>query len=183
MMHSKDVTLMPVHPDERLAFRDQLKSAFTEAVVKEFGSQHGKPIPTNEDIWSTFQVKDTAIYHIFADGKPVGGAVLLLDKKRQHHSLEWFFIDSDHHNQGLGVAAWQAIEAAYPATKIWRTATPYFEKRNIHFYLNKCGFKIVEFYNRYHPDTTFPTDLSNYGPTDLYEYEFFMFEKVMDRSE
>lgn len=30
--------------------------------------------------------------------------------------------------------------------------TPYFDKRNIHFYVNRCGFQIVEFFHPYHPD-------------------------------
>jgi hypothetical protein len=28
--------------------------------------------------------------------------------------------------------------------------------RNIHFYLNKCGFRIVEFFNERHPDPSHP---------------------------
>ena len=32
----------------------------------------------------------------------------------------------------------------------------YFEVRNIHFYVNKCGFHIVEFFNEHHPDTSHP---------------------------
>ena len=32
------------------------------------------------------------------------------------------------------------------------TCESYFETRNIHFYVNKCGFHIVEFYNQKHPD-------------------------------
>ena len=43
----------------------------------------------------------------------------------------------------MGYRAWQAIEQAYPATRVWVTHTPYFEKRNIHFYVNKCDFKIA----------------------------------------
>lgn len=35
--------------------------------------------------------------------------------------------------------------------KIWETLTPYFETRNIHFYVNRCGFHIVEFFNERHP--------------------------------
>jgi len=42
-----------------------------------------------------------------------------------------------------GYRAWQAIEQAYPATRVWVTHTPYFEKRCIHFYVNKCDFKIA----------------------------------------
>ncbi len=54
-----------------------------------------------------------------------------------------------------------------------RLITPYFEKRNIHFYINKCGFKIVEFFNKAHHDPTRP--LTNKS----YHDEYFIFEKVM----
>lgn len=33
----------------------------------------------------------------------------------------------------------------YPNTKIWKTCTPYFDKRNIHFYVNKRKFHIVKY--------------------------------------
>jgi len=48
---------------------------------------------------------------------------------------------------------------------VWETCTPYFEERNIHFYVNKCGFHIVEFFNRKHPD---PHD-SETGEEEAYE--------------
>ncbi|SJN58014.1 GNAT family N-acetyltransferase [Vibrio ruber] len=179
MMQEKHVTLMPVQQEDRLEFKQKLKTAFTDAVIKEFGQYHGKPIPSDKDIESSFDAENMVLYHILSNDNPVGGAVLQINEETQHHELEWFFIDSDNHNQGLGLAAWQAIEAAYPATKVWQTGTPYFEKRNVHFYLNKCGFHITEFYNRYHPDTHFPADLRDYNLTDLYEYEYFIFEKVM----
>ena len=40
----------------------------------------------------------------------------------------------------------------HPEVTVWETVTPYFEKRNIHFYVNRCGFHIVEFYNGHHRD-------------------------------
>ena len=58
----------------------------------------------------------------------------------------------------------------YPQIKVWETVTPYFEKRNIHFYVNRCGFKIVEFYNEHHKDPH-----STDGGLD----EMFRFEKIM----
>ena len=68
----------------------------------------------------------------------------------------------------------QAIEEKYPETKVWETHTPYFEKRNIHFYVNKCGFKIVEYLNQYHMGSHASEDKELPGGED-----FFRFEKVM----
>ena len=60
----------------------------------------------------------------------------------------------------------------FPDTVVWETVTPYFEKRNVHFYVNKCGFAAVEFFNRFHhmPQGREPVPGSD---------EFFRFEKRM----
>ena len=42
--------------------------------------------------------------------------------------------------------------------------------KNIHFYVNKCGFKITEFFNEYHPE---PED------SDMGGVPFFVFNKEM----
>ena len=55
----------------------------------------------------------------------------------------------DCEGKGVGQAAWKEIERIHSNIKVWETVTPYFEKRNIHFYVNKLGFHIIEFYNQY----------------------------------
>ena len=65
----------------------------------------------------------------------------------------------------------QAIERLYPDVRVWETCTPYFEKRNIHFYVNRCGFHITEFFHSRHRDPNCPED----------DDEMFRFEKVMFR--
>ena len=71
--------------------------------------------------------------------------------------------------------AWMSIEDKHPKTKTWETLTPYFEKRNIHFYVNKCGFKIVEYFSKYHPDSNQKSDYN----FDEQDDEMFKFEKQM----
>ena len=105
-----------------------------------------------------------------------GGAVLAIDEKTRCNVLELFFISPEHHSRGIGHAAWLAIEAAYPDTRVWRTITPYFEERNIHFYVNKCGFRIVEFFNPHHIDPDLPHDDTHQPGTEKY----FLFEKIME---
>ena len=51
---------------------------------------------------------------------------------------------------------WSQIEKLHPEVKIWETITSCFEQRNIHFYVNRCGFHIVEFFNKFHPDPNEP---------------------------
>ncbi len=54
------------------------------------------------------------------------------------------FIDSLMQNKGIGCEIWGAIERRYPDTKKWIAETPGFSKRNHNFYINKCGFYLVE---------------------------------------
>ena len=74
-------------------------------------------------------------------------------------------------------AAWCAVEKLHPEVKVWETVTPYFEKRNIHFYVNRCGFHIVEFFNSHHPDPNDP-DVSE-QMNEQFPEGMFRFEKVM----
>lgn len=114
-------------------------------------------------------------YRIMLDERYVGGIVLKIDNQTKRNHLELLFVLPSEHSKGIGYGAWQAVEALHPETKIWETCTPYFEKRNIHFYVNKCGFHIVEFYNEFNIDSDCPEgDSSDEGPDEM-----FRFIKVM----
>ena len=70
------------------------------------------------------------------------------------------------------------IEAHYPETEVRETHTPYFERRNIHFSLNKCHFRIVEFFSEFHREEHDLTEEFK----DVNTSGFFRFEKIMDHS-
>ena len=98
----------------------------------------------------------------------------LLPSTRRLRSIRCIFcLSARIASRGIGQTVWRMIEEKYPETKVWETHTPYFEKRNIHFYVNKCGFHIVEFYNPHHPE---PREETCDTPGGEY---FFRFEKVM----
>ena len=69
----------------------------------------------------------------------------------------------------MGQVAWKEVERLHPNVKVWETVTPYFEKRNIHFYVNKLGFHIVEFYNEFNKDINIPEKLDG----------MFRFQKII----
>jgi GNAT superfamily N-acetyltransferase len=115
-------------------------------------------------------------WRIIKDGEKVGGAVVKVDGERGE--LELLFTSPNAHGRGIGYAAWCEIEKAYPQVKVWGLVTPYFEKRNIHFYVNRCGFHIVEFFNSYHPDPNDP-DSSRGEKDDQLQDGMFRFEKRM----
>ncbi len=51
--------------------------------------------------------------------------------------LDLLFVSPEAHSKGIGYAAWCAIEKMHPEVTVWETVTPYFEKRNIHFYVKR----------------------------------------------
>ena len=171
------IELEPVDSGELPAFTRKLQDAFSIALKDEFGITD--PIPSEAEVQSAYHAQGAVTCHIVADGKRVGGAILAINENTQHNSLELFFISPQQHGRGLGLAAWQAIEARYPDTRVWETVTPYFEKRNIHFYVNKCGFHIVEFFNKRHVDPHLPGPETSSGEPVPGMDCFFRFEKVM----
>ena len=116
-------------------------------------------------------------YQAIVDGKVLSGTIITVDNKTHHNHLDLLFVKVGCQGNGVGQAFWKAIENLHPETKVWETCTPYFEKRNIHFYVNKCGFHIVEFYNPLHRDPNMPEVVGGM-PVDVGDY-FFRFEKRM----
>lgn len=172
-MKENIVTLELAKEEEFEQFKQDLQESFGVAVVEKFGSLDGGPIPSDEEIEESFKAPGSTIYHILSNGIRVGGVVVCINEETQHNALDLLFITKGKEGKGIGYEAWKMIEEKYPKTKVWETHTPYFEKRNIHFYVNKCGFKIVEYLSdKYHH----PHDEGEELPGGE---DFFRFEKVM----
>ncbi len=69
-----------------------------------------------------------------------------------------------------GRRIWSAIEQAYPEVCVWETCTPWFDKRNIHFYINVCGFAAVEFFCARHPDPHMPDVSGGNGEDAMFRF-------------
>ena len=176
------ITLAPVTQEELPKFKEELQEAFMKGLKDSFLEAEDPtemgPIPSEEDMQHSLTEKDAVIHHILLNGEKIGGVVLKINAETQHNEVDFFYTKASEHGQGIGAKAWQAIEAAYPDTKVWELYTPYFEKRNIHFYVNKCGFQIDEFWCEYYKPESVDMDNkeqnSDEGPDEM-----FRFIKVM----
>ena len=149
------ITLTPLTDDDREQFILDNQRAFRYGAMEEFGLRDDPCEATGEIISRETIlrcIQSGAAYRIREDGRIVGGLVLQINESTQHNHLDLLFVHPDVHSRGIGFAAWKEVERLYPDTRVWETCTPSFETRNIHFYVNKCGFHIVEFFNRFHPD-------------------------------
>lgn len=149
------VKLIPLKPEDREQFIIDNQWAFKYGAQQEFGMlddhcEDGDEVISRETIERSIDGEKSEAYRIVQNGKNVGGLVIHIDKDTLEGDLELMFVLPECHSKGIGQKAWKAVEALHPKIRVWKTTTPYFEKRNIHFYVNRCGFHIVEFLNKHH---------------------------------
>ena len=173
------VTLCRLAQNDREQFIRDNQEAFNYGALEEFGLRDSH-FEEEGEIISRDTIEKSIdggeAYRIMRDGKPVGGVVIKTDGERG--DLDLLFVSPRAHSKGIGYKAWCAVEKLHPEVTVWETVTPYFEKRNIHFYVNRCGFHIVEFFNSHHPD---PNDPDAEGQTDeRFPDGMFRFEKRMN---
>ena len=152
--------------DNQYAFKHGAKSYFSNAELEQQYEEPGEII-SRETIYNSIHHNGSIAYRIIDNNKPVGG--IIVNIQGSEGELEIFFVNPDAHSKGIGQAAWQEIERIHSNVKVWQTVTPCFEKRNIHFYVNKLGFHIVAYYNEHYPDKDCPEDM----------WEMYKFEKIM----
>lgn len=172
-METPEITLEPVKPNDMPAFKRRLQDAFTQAAREEF-PDFPEVIPPEHDMDESLAAPGSEALQIVCGGEPVGGAIVTGDGTNM--MLDFIFVDTAHQDRHLGYAAWRAIEARYPEAERWKLVTPYHEKRNIHFYVNRCGFHITEYFNARHPDPHFPQEEAGDYPGE--DGGLFKFEKV-----
>lgn len=169
-----DIALRKIAPHELELFRREMKKSFEQGILDRFGDISFAPIPPENEVDKAVKDISSDVFIITVDHIPAGGTIIKKEKNKKY-SLDLLFIFREFHNKKIGSAAWQAIEEYYPDAELWETHTPYFDRRNIHFYVNKCNFKIVEFYCDAHREEHDLTEEFK----DKNSSGFFRFEKKM----
>ena len=122
----KELRLLPLREAQTIAFKEEMQEAF----------QHGfQSYNKDDNQWQVLPDKD--FYQSLED----------------EGAEAYEAIDADGQRVGGAIIA---IESLHPETEVWETCTPYFDRRNIHFYINRLGFHAVEFFNEHHPDPHMP---------------------------
>ena len=154
--------------DNQDAFNFGAEQYFNEQELKEQHEEDGQII-SRETIFQSIHHERSIAYRIMDGDKKVGGIIVNL--KDEFGELEIFFVIPSCESKGVGQAAWKEVERLHPEIKIWETVTPYFEQRNIHFYVNKLGFHIVEFYTKFLKDKDMPEGMDG----------MFRFQKIINK--
>ena len=147
--------------DKTKEFKTLLQEAFQYGFESYTGKKEEQVLPeshmdsclNNPNCYAYMMVDD--------DNEILGGCIVTINKETNVNILDFMFVKVGVQSKGIGQQIWKEIEILYPNTKIWETCTPYFDVRNIHYYVNKLKFHIVEFYNHKHPDPNFPDEYSD----------------------
>lgn len=168
-----DIKLSAVRKEELQEFKKYAQEAFQKSFEDRFGKTEETVLPEN-DIDLSLSKEGAAAYWSAAEGQKAAGAVLVTDDRTHCGHLELLFVKCGAQSKGIGKKLWFEIERLYPDTEIWETCTPYFDRRNIHFYVNVCGFHIVEFFCEKHPMQDLPEDFIGDGNQGM-----FLFRKYI----
>ncbi len=167
--------LTTICPEDLRQYKLDMQEAFQLGAAEGGFPDDGEPILPESHIDRSLNAPGAIAYKAVLNGEMVGGAIIVIEGDHAH--LDLLYVKHGVQSKGVGRFIWFEIEKRHPEIKRWETCTPYFEKRNIHFYVNVCGFYITEFFNARHPDPSSPED--EYEEEGYFE-GMFHFQKTMN---
>ncbi len=172
--------LLKIEESDLPQFKHDMQEAFQLGAVEgDYEGDTEAEILPEADINQSLSAKGAAAYKaVDEDNNILGGAIVVINEETGHNHLDFLYVKHGIQSRGVGKFIWFSLEKMYPSTKVWETCTPYFEQRNIHFYVNVCGFHIVEYFNSHHPDPKCPVDPDG-GDDRECDGGMFGFEKRM----
>ncbi len=174
-----NIQLLPLREEETVAFKEEMQESFQhgfQAYYKEDETNQWQVLP-DKDFYHSLEADGAEAYEaLAAGGRRVGGAIIVIKADEHRGELAFLYVKVGVQSKGIGQAIWKTIETMHPEIEVWETCTPYFDRRNIHFYINRCGFHAVEFFNEHHPDPHMPEQFDQ-------EDGLFKFEKRMKQEQ
>ena len=176
------IQLLPLREAQTVAFKEEMQEAFqygfdfqsslltlgradtsialpslNRSLQSYYKDDNQWQVLPDKDFYQSLVAEGAEAYEaVNNDGQRVGGAIIAIDAAKHRGELAFLYVKVGIQSKGIGQAIWKAIEALHPETEVWETCTPYFDLRNIHFYINRLGFHAVEFFNEHHPDPNMP---------------------------
>ena len=169
-----NVSLLPLESSDKEQFIKDCQESFKYGATEEFGmrdnhfDKEGQTI-SREHLEKPINDKNYNSYRIILDNKKVGGVILKIEKEKKTGEMDILFVNKDAHSKGIGTSTWMTIEKMFPEIELWITHTPYFEKRNIHFYINVLGFHAVEFKHKRNSPKNDKNEFR--GPEEYFKFE------------
>ncbi len=172
-----EIELLLVQKEDLPQYKADMQEAFQLGAVEGGFPVDGEQILPESHIDHSLSEKGAVAYKAVQDGRIVGGAIVVIDEENHSGHLDFLYVKHGIQSKGIGKFIWFEIERLHPDIRVWETCTPYFEKRNLHFYVNVCRFHVVDFWNACHKDPNSPFEELE-GEEDE-DFEMFGFRKEM----
>ena len=170
-MTNRFIQLIRLSEEHTVAFKEEMQEAFQHGFMAYYKDDNQWQVLPDKDFYQSLEAEGAEAYEaVSEDGQRVGGAIITANGNMGE--LAFLYVKVGVQSKGIGQSIWKAIESMHPEIEVWETCTPYFDRRNIHFYINRCGFHAVEFFNEHHPDPNMPEQFDQ-------EDGLFKFEKRM----
>ena len=164
-----NILLTEVQPEDIPLYKKTMQAAFQQGFEEVFGPTDQMILPES-DIDASLKADGAIAYKAVVDGDIAGGAVVVIDERNKRHELALLFVKPEAKGKGIGTTMWFEIERRHSDAVSWETCTPYFDQRNIHFYVNVCGFHIVEFFHEHHPMDNMTEDFAGDGGQGMFAF-------------
>ncbi len=152
------IRLIKLSEEHTIAFKEEMQEAFQHGFQAHYPNKEENnqwQVLPDKDFYQSMEAKGAEAYEaISEDDQRMGGAIITVNGNMGE--LAFLYVKVGVQSKGIGQSIWKAIETKYPEIEVWKTCTPYFDRRNIHFYINRCGFHAIEFFNEHHPDPNMP---------------------------
>lgn len=102
-------------------------------------------------------------YKVAKGHEVIGGIFIRFVPAESRAVVELFGLREDVHGKGLGRRILKMVEEIHSDIRVWELFSPVFALRNVAFYVNKCGYHIVEIM----------------GDEKTRQWEMFRFEKIV----
>ncbi len=158
--------LLLVQKEDLPQYKVDMQEAFLLGAIEGGFPEDTEEILPEADIDRSLSAKGAVAYKAVEGSKMVGGAIIVIDEETHSGHLDFLYVKHGAQGNGIGKFIWFEIEKLHPNIKVWETCTPYFEKRNLHFYVNVCRFHVVDYWNERHPDPNDPYENMDRGTED-----------------
>ena len=172
------IKLVRLSEEHTIALKEEMQEAFqygfqsySRKNEEEQDDKNQWQVLPDKDFYQSLEAEGAEAYEAVNEkGQRVGGAIITVNGNKGE--LAFLYVKVGVQSKGIGQSIWKAIETMHPEIEVWETCTPYFDRRNIHFYINRCGFHAIEFFSEHHPDPNMPEQFDD-------EDGLFKFEKRM----
>lgn len=120
--------LIRLRDEDIVNFKKYMQESFQHRYESVYGKDKSQVLP-EKDIDKSLNNPQCHSYEIIDDNNEIIGGVIVEINDNNINHLDFLFVRVGVQSKGIGQAIWKEIESIYLDTKIWKTCTPYFDKR------------------------------------------------------